>query len=152
MASTSAAATPPPPPAPIELDWQQANDTSFVPAGGGALEKSAADVDREYRYLTLANGLRAVLVSDQTTDKAAASMNVAVGQWNDPAELPGLAHFCEHMLFLGTEKYPDENEYSKPVNFVQEQHFFRSSGAALPHNSYGPDPHSCASACALQFP
>ena len=23
---------------------------------------------------------------------------------SDPAELPGLAHFCEHMLFLGTEK------------------------------------------------
>jgi insulysin len=23
------------------------------------------------------------------------------------------AHFLEHMLFLGTEKYPDENEYSK---------------------------------------
>jgi len=22
----------------------------------------------------------------------------------DPDELPGLAHFCEHMLFLGTEK------------------------------------------------
>ena len=23
---------------------------------------------------------------------------------SDPAELPGLAHFCEHMVFLGTEK------------------------------------------------
>jgi len=31
----------------------------------------------------------------------------------DPEELPGLAHFCEHMLFLGTEKYPVENEYSR---------------------------------------
>lgn len=28
----------------------------------------------------------------------------------------GLAHFCEHMLFLGTEKYPEENEYSKYLN------------------------------------
>ncbi|CAN0212642.1 unnamed protein product, partial [Phaeothamnion confervicola] len=27
-------------------------------------------------------------------------------------ELPGLAHFCEHLLFLGTNKYPDENEFS----------------------------------------
>ncbi len=26
------------------------------------------------------------------------------------------AHFLEHMLFLGTEKYPDENEYSKFLN------------------------------------
>ena len=23
---------------------------------------------------------------------------------SDPSQLPGLAHFCEHMLFLGTEK------------------------------------------------
>jgi len=27
-----------------------------------------------------------------------------LGQMLDPEELPGLAHFCEHMLFLGTKK------------------------------------------------
>jgi len=32
---------------------------------------------------------------------------------SDPSHLPGLAHFCEHMLFLGTQKYPSENEYNK---------------------------------------
>lgn len=31
---------------------------------------------------------------------------------SDPPELPGLAHFCEHMLFLGTKKYPEENDYN----------------------------------------
>ena len=31
---------------------------------------------------------------------------VAVGQFSDPDSLPGLAHFLEHMLFMGTEKYP----------------------------------------------
>lgn len=31
---------------------------------------------------------------------------------SDPDDLPGLAHFCEHMLFLGTEKYPQENDYN----------------------------------------
>lgn len=31
---------------------------------------------------------------------------------SDPESLPGLAHFCEHMLFLGTEKYPNENDYT----------------------------------------
>ena len=30
----------------------------------------------------------------------------------DPAEAQGLAHFLEHMLFMGTEKYPEENQYS----------------------------------------
>lgn len=35
---------------------------------------------------------------------------------SDPDEVPGLAHFCEHMLFLGTEKYPVENAYSKYIS------------------------------------
>ena len=34
----------------------------------------------------------------------------------DPWELPGLTHFCEHMLFLGTDKYPSENEYEKFIS------------------------------------
>ena len=34
------------------------------------------------------------------------------GYSSDPPNLPGLAHFCEHMLFLGTEKYPDEAEFT----------------------------------------
>ena len=36
-----------------------------------------------------------------------------LGHMCDPEELPGLAHFCEHMLFLGTEKYPVENDYKR---------------------------------------
>jgi insulysin len=31
----------------------------------------------------------------------------------DPSNLPGLAHFCEYMLFLGTERFSNENEYAK---------------------------------------
>jgi len=40
-------------------------------------------------------------------------MNVHVGACSDPVEIPGLAHFCEHMLFLGTELYPEEDSFSK---------------------------------------
>ena len=53
------------------------------------------------------------MISDETTDKSAAALDVHIGHMSDPVTLPGLAHFCEHMLFLGTEKFPDENEYSK---------------------------------------
>ncbi|CCD67861.1 Insulin-degrading enzyme [Caenorhabditis elegans] len=74
--------------------------------------KGAQDA-REYRGLELTNGIRVLLVSDPTTDKSAAALDVKVGHLMDPWELPGLAHFCEHMLFLGTAKYPSENEYSK---------------------------------------
>lgn len=40
-------------------------------------------------------------------------VQVRVGSMCDPAELPGLAHFCEHMLFYSSEKYPVEDEYSR---------------------------------------
>ncbi|VDM31825.1 unnamed protein product [Toxocara canis] len=67
----------------------------------------------QYRGLLLTNGLRVLLISDPTTDKSGAAIAVGVGHLSDPWELPGIAHFCEHMLFLGTQKYPNENEYNK---------------------------------------
>ncbi|MGC8121220.1 insulinase family protein [Marinobacter sp. VGCF2001] len=79
----------------------------------------------QYRFLKLDNGLRVLLASDPETDKAAASMNVAVGSGNDPEDREGLAHFLEHMLFLGTEKYPEAGEY---------QQFIRSHGGS--HNAF----------------
>lgn len=51
--------------------------------------------------------MRVLLVSDPETERSAASMSVGVGHMSDPDNIPGLAHFLEHMLFLGTEKYPD---------------------------------------------
>jgi len=40
-------------------------------------------------------------------------MNVNVGMLDEPSDREGLAHFLEHMLFLGTEKYPNYDEYDK---------------------------------------
>lgn len=77
----------------------------------GDIIKPSVD-DRLYRLITLSNGLDVLLISDPTTDKASAAIDVNVGHLCDPAEVPGLAHFCEHLLFMGTEKYPVENEYS----------------------------------------
>ena len=70
------------------------------------------DIDkRSYRYLKLSNGLQAVLISDPETHSGAAALCVAVGQLDDPPEVQGLAHFCEHMLFLGTKRYPEESNF-----------------------------------------
>mmetsp|Transcript_9214 Transcript_9214/g.26947 ORF Transcript_9214/g.26947 Transcript_9214/m.26947 type:complete len:469 (+) Transcript_9214:599-2005(+) len=44
---------------------------------------------------------------------AAASVNVAVGHFGDPWHMPGLAHFHEHMLFLGTKDFPEEGHYER---------------------------------------
>jgi insulysin len=65
----------------------------------------------EYRRFTLDNGLRVLLVSDPKFNKSAAALAVGVGSLSDPREHQGLAHFLEHMLFLGTEKYPGPAAY-----------------------------------------
>lgn len=67
--------------------------------------------DREYRYLILSNGVRVLLVADDTTDKSAAALAVLRGSFDEPANRPGLAHFLEHMLFIGTKKYPELDGY-----------------------------------------
>nr|WP_287836537.1 insulinase family protein [Halomonas sp.] len=99
--------------------------------------------DRDYRVLTLENGLQALLVSDPEADKAAASMNVRVGSAQDPDDLQGLAHFLEHMLFLGTEPYPQSDAYQQYISdnagshnaFTAQQdtnYFFDIEPSALP--------------------
>ena len=68
---------------------------------------------KEYRYVALGNGLRVLLVSDAKTVQSAAALSVDVGAYHDPEGWDGLAHYLEHMLFLGNEKYPDGDEYSQ---------------------------------------
>ncbi|ELU09335.1 hypothetical protein CAPTEDRAFT_155510 [Capitella teleta] len=80
-----------------------------------SITKSPED-KRQYRGLELTNGLKVLLISDPDTDSSSAALDVHIGHMSDPDDLPGLAHFCEHMLFLGTEKYPTENEYNKFLN------------------------------------
>nr|XP_031836448.1 insulin-degrading enzyme isoform X1 [Nomia melanderi] len=65
-----------------------------------------------YRGLLLTNKLKILLISNPTTDKSGAALSVHIGHASNPDDLPGLAHFCEHMLFLGTEKYPQKNEFN----------------------------------------
>ncbi|CAM9573464.1 unnamed protein product, partial [Ectocarpus sp. 13 AM-2016] len=48
--------------------------------------------------------------------KAAAAMAVSVGSLSDPEHCQGLAHYLEHMLFMGSTKYPDENEYDSFIS------------------------------------
>lgn len=55
---------------------------------------------------TLANGLRVTLRQVPGLKRSAAALRVAAGSHDVPLEWPGLAHFLEHLLFLGTERFP----------------------------------------------
>jgi len=68
--------------------------------------------DRIFKAITLKNDLRVLLVSDPSSSRCAAAMDVHVGSLSDPENIPGLAHFCEHMSFLGTKKFPEEEGFT----------------------------------------
>ncbi|XP_010457845.1 PREDICTED: nardilysin-like isoform X1 [Camelina sativa] len=69
---------------------------------------------------------------DHQTKKAAAAMCVSMGSFLDPPEAQGLAHFLEHMLFMGSSEFPDENEY--------DSYLSKHGGAS---NAYTEMEHTC---------
>ena len=102
-------------------------------------EKSEALVKKhpldkaEFRRLVLDNGLKALLVSDPRFNKSAASMVIEAGSLSNPPERQGLAHFLEHMLFLGTEKYPGVDDYSR---YMTENGGYNNAYTAGDHTNY----------------
>ncbi|KAL7152177.1 hypothetical protein ABFS83_04G079600 [Erythranthe nasuta] len=64
--------------------------------------------------------------------KAAAAMCVGMGSFEDPFEAQGLAHFLEHMLFMGSTDFPDENEY--------DSYLSKHGGSS---NAYTETEHTC---------
>lgn len=74
------------------------------------------------REITLSNNLKVILVNAPASSKSAISVAVNVGHEDNPVEHQGLAHYLEHMLFLGTEDFPEVSEYSS---------FIRSNGGNL---------------------
>jgi insulysin len=109
--------------------------------------------DRSYRLIKLTgNNLRVLLVHDPLTEKSSAAVDVNVGSQSDPKDFQGLAHALEHCLFLGstyhtpndkalpaylvfvgTKKYPVENDYSKFLN-DHSGHFNAYTGIPLNTN------------------
>jgi insulysin len=99
--------------------------------GALVLKQSPNDL-KEYQAITLDNGLRVLLIHNDETTKSAAALAVNVGHFNDPRDRQGLAHFLEHMLFLGTENFPDGSEYQK---------FISQHGGN--HNAWTGTEHTC---------
>lgn len=82
----------------------------WIPLCGGISDK------KEYAYATL-NGLGILMISttklleNEKDLVSGAALAVQTGSFNDPDDIQGLSHYLEHMIFMGSEKYPGENEY-----------------------------------------
>ncbi|TGD74117.1 peptidase M16 [Mangrovimicrobium sediminis] len=88
---------------------------------------------RDYRLLTLDNQLQVLLISDPNSPTAAAALDIDAGSGDNPPGRDGLAHFLEHMLFLGTDKYPDPAAYEQ---FVTEHGGDRNAYTSFEHTNY----------------
>lgn len=92
----------------IVMDRMSVDKVELLPE----VRKGKADW-REYRPFRLANGVTCMAIHDKESKTTAMATAIHTGAAADPRNLSGLAHFCEHMCFLGSEKYPGENEYKR---------------------------------------
>ena len=139
----------------------QVDTAPLIAERSDEIDKSESD-HRSYRWLRLTNGMQVMLVSDPTCDYAAAAMDVGVGSSSDPVELPGLAHMLEHMLFLGTSKYPREDEYttyleqhggeSNAFTAHENTHYCERALVTQPASLATCHPHLCATAISAPPP
>ena len=88
--------------------------------------------ERQYKALTLDNQLEVLLISDPELDRAAAALAIHAGAMDDDGT-SGMAHFLEHMLFLGTEKYPEPGDYN---DYLSANNGFSNAYTAENHTNY----------------
>ena len=69
--------------------------------------------DRQYEVIELDNKMRVLLVSDPKATKSLGSIALPVGSLYDPALQQGLAHYTEHMVLMGSKKYPQPSSFTE---------------------------------------
>ena len=88
------------------------------------VEQSPGDLN-QYHLYSLQNGIQVLLIQDNNAKEigevnrdiamAYCSLVMNAGSFNNPKHRGGLAHFLEHMIFMGSEKYPDPNGLSEHI-------------------------------------
>ena len=79
------------------------------------------------RIYTLKNGLKVYLSVNKDAPRVQTFITVKTGSKNDPADVTGLAHYLEHMVFKGTSKigtldWEKEKVLLKEISDLYEQH------------------------------
>lgn len=70
----------------------------------------------QYLSLTLPNRAEIILIRDESAESSACALRVGVGSLADPRSHEGLAHLLEHVMFMGSEKFPGEAEFDRLVS------------------------------------
>lgn len=83
--------------------WTPVNET---------IRKSEKDT-RQYQAIRLDNGLTVLLVSDAQAPKSLAALTLPIGSLDDPDQQLGLAHFLEHMVLMGSQRYPQPDNVAE---------------------------------------
>lgn len=84
--------------------------------------KQSPNDPRQLQYHVLSNGLPVLLVHQAGSEKSAAALTVNVGHFDDPLEREGLAHFLEHMLFLGSQRFPQPGALQQIISEYGGEH------------------------------
>ena len=71
------------------------------------------------RIYTLDNGLKVYMSVNKEKPRLQANIVVKTGSRNDPAETTGLAHYLEHLMFKGTQKF-GTTDYAKEKPYLDE--------------------------------
>ncbi len=91
---------------------------SFAWAAQRQYESVAGDLTAT-RIYTLPNGLKVYLSVNKDKPRISAFIAVRTGSRNDPAETTGLAHYLEHLMFKGTQKFGTSN-YAAELPLLNE--------------------------------
>lgn len=86
-----------------------------------------------FKTFTLNNDLQVLAISDPRFVKSSAALAVMAGSMQNPKDHLGLAHFLEHMLFLGTEDFPQVGDYE---NFLNKNGGGHNAYTSIDHTNY----------------
>jgi len=111
-----------------KYQWKQA------PAGGYTYRYVTND-PMQTRFYTLKNGMSVILTVNHKEPRIVYRMAVRTGSNNDPKDHTGLAHYLEHLLFKGTDKYgtldwAKEKPYLDKIDALYEQYGATKDAAA----------------------
>lgn len=111
-----------------KYQWKQAS-------AGGYTYKYVTNDPIQTRFYTLKNGLSVILTVNHKEPRIVYRMAVRTGSNNDPKDHTGLAHYLEHLLFKGTDKFgtldwAKEKPYLDKIDALYEQYGATKDSAA----------------------